>query len=149
MSKQLKLITAYSFMLIALLFISSLTGCSFAKNESSTIPVKAEVKTGSKVIMYYFHGNIRCSNCHKIETYTKEAYSKIKSKNLELRIVNIDKPQNQHFVKDYGLYTKSVVLSKVSNGKQVKWQNLDKIWVLLGDKEKFENYITKEVKSYL
>ena len=149
MSKQLRLLTVYSIAFVMLLFVSSLAGCSFAKNGLETIPVKSEVKTGSKVIVYYFYTNKRCASCHKIESYTKEAVQGIKNNKVEFRMVNIDESAHKHFVKDYGLYTKSVVVSNVKNGKQVNWKNLDKIWTLLGDKSKFENYILKEVKSYL
>ncbi len=29
-----------------------------------------------KIIAYYFHGNVRCPTCHKMEQYTKEAIEK-------------------------------------------------------------------------
>lgn len=125
------------------------TGSGIFTGYAANISKNIGNKSSKKVIIYYFHGNMRCSNCHKIETYTKEAYSKIKNKNLELRIINTDEPRDRHFTNDYNLYTKSVVISRVQNEKQVKWKNLDKIWTLLGDKLKFENYIIKETKSYL
>jgi len=147
MIRQFRLLTICSLIVALTVFISS--GCSLAKSESKITPVQSEVKKGSKVIVYYFHGNKRCPSCRKIEAYTKEAVQSIDNNRLELRIVNIDEPDNKHFVKDYGLFTKSVVISSVKNGKQEKWKNLDKIWTLLGNEAAFEDYIKKEVKSYL
>lgn len=149
MLKQFRLFTICTIIFAISVFSSSITGCSFAKDDSNIFPVKSEVKKGSKVIVYYFHGNKRCATCHKIEDYTKEAVQSIGNNKLDLRVVNVDEPNNKHFMNDYGLYTKSVVVSSIRNGKQVKWKNLDKIWTLTGNKSAFEGYIKKEVKSYL
>ena len=108
----------------------------------------------SKVIVYYLHNSFRCPSCHKIENYTKEAVNtnfanQLKAEILEFKVINIDEKVNKHYVNDYKLYTKSVVLSKVKNGKQIEWKNLDKIWILLGDKAKFQQYIKTETTNFL
>jgi hypothetical protein len=109
---------------------------------------------GDKVIAYYFHTTLRCSSCHKIEQYTqgaiKEYFAKeIESGELEYKVINIEKKGNEHFFQDYKLYTKSVVLSLVKAGKEVKWKNLDKVWHLLRDKDKFYQYIKTKVQKFL
>lgn len=111
-------------------------------------------KGNSKVIVYYLHNTFRCPSCHKIENYTKEAINtnfvdKLKAGTLEFKVINFDEKANKHYVEDYQLYTKSVVLSKVKNGKQVEWKNLDKIWTLLGDKAKFQQYMMTETANFL
>ena len=63
--------------------------------------------------------------------------------------VNVEVKGNEHFVKDYELYTKSVVLSETKNGKEVRWKNLDKVWTLLGDEAAFKKYVRDEVSAYL
>jgi len=107
-----------------------------------------------KIVAYYFHGNVRCVSCKKIEAYTDEAIhgafaKELDGGTLEWRVVNIDEPENKHFIEDYQLYTKSVILSDVTDGKEVRWKNLDKVWKLLGDKDEFVAYIDEEVKGYL
>jgi len=52
-------------------------------------------------------------------------------------------------VQDYQLYTKSVVLSLVKDGKEVKFKNLDKVWQLLRNKDKFYKYIKEETTNFL
>jgi hypothetical protein len=111
-------------------------------------------ESNSKVVAYYFHGNFRCATCHGIENYTKEAIDnnfqkELKSGQLEFKAVNTEKPKNRHYVKDYNLYTKSVVLSLVKNGKEVKFKNLEKVWEYVRNKKKFESYIQKETTAYL
>ncbi|MGD8786887.1 MAG: nitrophenyl compound nitroreductase subunit ArsF family protein, partial [Phycisphaerales bacterium] len=90
------------------------------------------------VIVYYFYGNVRCVTCRKFESYTQELLQntfaeEMEKGNLIWKMVNTDEPGNKHFMSDYELYTKSIVLVKISGGKQVKWKNLDKIWERVGD----------------
>jgi thiol-disulfide isomerase/thioredoxin len=107
-----------------------------------------------KVIVYYFHGTARCPTCMKFEAFTQEIMKDsfadaTENGRLELRIVNVDEPENKHFLQDYQLYTKSVVLSDTRGGEQKRWKNLEKIWELHPDKDAFFEYVRNEVDSYL
>ena len=118
-----------------------------------------EVKDASpeqkkKLVVYYFHGNARCVTCRKLESYAKEAlvlyFSEgLSSGTMEFKPVNVEIPENDHFIKDYSLVTKSVVLSDTVNGEQTNWKNLDKIWELVGDKEIYQQYIRDNIKEFL
>jgi len=81
-----------------------------------------------------------------IETNFKDA---IASGKLEFKTVNVDERANEHFVKDYQLYTKAVVLSLEKDGKEVKSKNLDQIWQLVRNKQKFIEYVTGEVNTFM
>jgi hypothetical protein len=109
---------------------------------------------GHKVIAYYFHTNTRCSTCIKIEQYSKEAIEKgfpeeLKNGALEMRIVNYENPENRHFMQDYKLVSKSLILVNMVNGKQTEWTNLKVVWQLTGRKDAFLNYVRREVRGYL
>ena len=115
---------------------------------------KASVPSVHQVLAYYFHGIRRCSNCIKIESYTKEAIDSaygaaLKDSSLVWRVVNTDEEANNHFLNDYQLYTKSVILVDMHDGKQVRWKNLEKVWEHLGDKEAFKKYIRDEVALFM
>ena len=108
----------------------------------------------ARVTAYYFHGTFRCSSCHRIEQYTKGALDEyfgadLRSGKLIYKVINLEEEGNEHFARDYELYTKSVVLSLVENGKEIKYKNLDKVWQYLGDKRKFYDYIDAETRSFL
>ena len=108
----------------------------------------------AKVIVYYFHGKYRCPSCIKIEKWSYEAIKQsflkaLKEDRLLWKPVNVDKPENRHFVKEYSLFTKSLIIIEVKGEKQTKWKNLDKVWRLLRDQEKFSAYVTQEVKNYM
>lgn len=107
-----------------------------------------------KVTAYYFHGSFRCVTCYNMEKYSKEAIETnfkdaLASGNFEFKVVNVEDKGNEHFTNDYQLYTKSLVLSFVKNGKEIKSKNLTKIWDYARDKQKFVNYVTQEVKVFL
>lgn len=107
-----------------------------------------------KVVAYYFHVSVRCSTCHAIQEYSREALERffpeqLKSGTLEWRPVNVQLPQNRHFIRDYQLYTRSLVLVKIKDGKQVEWRNLEKVWELVGRKNDFLKYVQGHVRTYL
>lgn len=105
-------------------------------------------------VVYYFHGNVRCPSCQKIESYTQETLNadfsqQITSGDIQWKVINTDENENKHFVKDYQLYTKSVVVVEMKDGKPGRWKNLDKVWEHLGDKSQFSNYINNEVRQFM
>jgi len=107
-----------------------------------------------KVLAYYFHTSYRCANCMKFENWTKEALEQrfpepLKSGALEWIVLNVEEPQNEHFVDQYKLHTKSIVLSQQQGGKELRWKNLARIWDLLRDKEAYSRYISEEAAEYL
>lgn len=118
-------------------------------------PPLAEVKAlNVKVIAYYFHGTFRCTTCRTIEQYSHDAIQMYFAKELgngklEFRPVNVDETENKHFIQDYQLVTRSLVLSLVSDGKEMKWKNLPDVWKLVRDKDKFFQYVKDEVAIFL
>lgn len=114
----------------------------------------AEDKPAAKVIAYYFHGTARCPTCYKLEQYSEEAIETnfkdvLASGKLEFKVVNVEDKGNEHYASDYQLYTKSLVISLTENGKEVKSKNLAKIWDYAGNKQKFFDYVTSEIKDFL
>ena len=117
--------------------------------------VSGEAIEGKRqVIVYYFHGDVRCPTCHKLESYAKEAVDTyfgdaVAAGELVWKPVNVDKPENSHYVKDYQLVTKSVVLSEVVDGEESNWENLDQIWKLVKDKNVYVEYIREGISGFV
>lgn len=133
-----------------------------AENAAPAPAAKTEAAAASEAIkpnanvdiVYYFMTTQRCPSCMKIEAYTRDTvqtkYAEaLKKGGMMWRMINVDLPENEHYVKDYGLYTKSVVLVKIRNGKQTEWKNLDRVWELLGNEAAFRTYIADEVKKFV
>ncbi|MFH1754318.1 MAG: nitrophenyl compound nitroreductase subunit ArsF family protein [Candidatus Latescibacterota bacterium] len=107
-----------------------------------------------KVIVYYFHGDTRCNTCRTIESYTEEAIrtgfeDELASGRLVWKVVNVERDANEHFIDDYELSTRTVVLSDVDREQEVRWTRLEQVWQLVKDKEEFMDYIIKNTNEYL
>jgi thiol-disulfide isomerase/thioredoxin len=111
-------------------------------------------KSDHQLVVYYFMTTYRCPSCHYIEVTTRAALNEnfseqLKSGRMVFKMLNVEEPANEHFAKDYKLYTKSVVLSDLVDEKEKRWNNLEKVWQLIGNDQGFKDYIVKEVKAYL
>jgi len=122
--------------------------------EAETITATTATDSGDAIVAYYFHGNKRCSTCRKLEAYSEEAIaggftSELESGELEWRVVNTDEDGNAHFVTDFELVTKSVVLVEYREGEVVRWKNLKLVWQLVGDQDGFLRYVRDETRDFL
>jgi hypothetical protein len=121
--------------------------------KAGSVPKKRPVARGT-VIARYCHGHARCSNCIKIEQYSREAIETglrkdIDSGRLRFEVVNIDEPAHRHYVQDYGLYTKSLVLISEAGGKELRHKVLNDVWNHLNDKDAFMAYVRAETEGFL
>lgn len=117
-------------------------------------PVAEQPTEPGKVIAYYFHVTVRCTTCKAIESYSKEVIhtrfaKELESGRLEWRLVNIQSPENRHFIQDYQLFTKSLVIVRTHNGRQKEFKVLNDTWELVGDKSAMQSYVEKEVRGFL
>jgi hypothetical protein len=161
--KRLFAILSASFIVLSLfLFLTSrglaqdavTKGRETAATGSEGAPAAKAASPAHKIMVYYFHTTRRCPTCRKLEVYTREAVEKgfaeaLKGGKVEFKVVNIDEPQNKHFVEDFKLYTKSVVLVDMVEGKQLRWKNLEKVWELVVNQPSFIAYIQDEINAYL
>lgn len=107
-----------------------------------------------KFIVYYFHGTVRCPTCLSIEEYAKEAIKaafpdKLELGDLEWKPVNTDESVNAHFTTDFNLQFSSLIFAEVVNGKVLRWENKEKIWELVFDKEAFVEYIKSQARKFM
>ncbi|MFH1702921.1 MAG: nitrophenyl compound nitroreductase subunit ArsF family protein [Nitrospirota bacterium] len=114
----------------------------------------ASCDSNNKVIAYYFHGTNRCTTCRTIERYSKEAIDRyfaqeLKNGKLDFKPINVDEPENRHYIQDYQLYTRSLVLALYKDDKQLKWKNLSEVWSYVRDQEKFYQYVKDETERFL
>ena len=127
------------------------SGATLSRLSAEEAPAAA-VSDG--VVAFYFHGNTRCATCKKIEAYADEAIHQgfvqaLDTSALTWRVVNIEEPENRHFVQDFQLVTRSVVLAEYRDDKVVRWKNLDKVWQLVRDKGGFTSYVQSETRQFL
>lgn len=122
---------------------------------SSVYSQENQIKTSESVLrVYYFRTNKRCVTCRKIEKYTQDViesdYQPEREQGMmSFQTINVSERKHKHFIDDYKLITKSVVLSRVSGGEELEWRNLDKIWTLTGNQKKFKQYIRDSIDTML
>lgn len=109
---------------------------------------------GTRYVAYYFHGNNRCKTCLTIELYTLEALEKgfpdaLSEGRLEFRPVNLENGENEHFIDDFQLSARTVVLERITGGRRGEYVNLNRVWELVGDKEAFTGYIQDETEKFM
>jgi hypothetical protein len=107
-----------------------------------------------KVAVFYFHYTIRCGTCMRMEEYSEFAVragfpDELRSGMIEWRAVDVQAPENRHFMQDYRLYRSSLVIVGFKDGKQVAWRNLEKTWDLIGDLDDFVKYVQSNVRAFL
>ena len=107
-----------------------------------------------KLMAYYFHRTQRCKTCKTIEAYSeeilKEAFPEaLKTGRLEWHAVNVEEPANEHFVEQYELTSGALVLVAMEDGEQRDWNNLERVWELVGDELKFKAYVESAAMAFL
>lgn len=106
------------------------------------------------IVVYYFHGTQRCKPCETIDKLTFRALHKHFKKDLDeqriyYRPVNLDQPWNEHYIMDFNLSTKTVVLVRYLDGAQTEWKVLDDVWFLYEDEPKFIEFIRDELDQFI
>jgi len=142
--------------LLFLLAVAAL-GTIYVKSQRARASSPAALEsqsTETKVVAYYFHVTVRCTTCRTIESYSREVIERkfgadIASGRLHFKLVNVQLPENRHFVKDYHLFTKSLVLVRFNKGRQAEYKVLNNTWELAGDKPAMQGYVEREVRDYL
>jgi hypothetical protein len=107
-----------------------------------------------KYIAYYFHSTQRCPTCRKIEAFSREAIQnsfadELKNGTLVFQAINVEEPQNRHYIQDFKLYTKSLVITKVAGDKTERFRNLPKVWELVYSQADFTKYVKTEISSFM
>lgn len=102
----------------------------------------------------YFSSDVRCATCVRIERLTRECVERnfapeIQSGRIQFRTVNLDGPGNEHFIQDYRLISKTVIVSDLAKGQEVRWENLQDVWTKQKDERAFESYVVDAVRRHL
>jgi len=86
-------------------------------------------------------------NCREaIEANFKDALA---SGKLEFQVVTLGDKGEGYYANYYKIYARTLILSLVKDGKELKWKNLDKAGAYMNNQEGFLDYINKEVSAFL
>ena len=87
-----------------------------------------------------------------MEAYTREALQgafadQLRTGRIELRVLNVEQPENEHFRNDYQLVGPAVVLVRLRADGTTMWDNLIEAAAFEHDKARFVEYIRRKVKD--
>jgi hypothetical protein len=113
-----------------------------------------ESGTDAPIVVYYFHGKQRCKKCRTIEAYAEEAVRTSFAEELETgalawKAVNFDESANEHFLYDFELPGSSLVVVEMEKGEPGRFQVLQEVWTLVGDKDGFFEYVRQAVGEFV
>jgi hypothetical protein len=135
---------------VVMIFRRELNGGGSAQSAlAETEPLPA-----NGLVVFYFHADIRCPTCQKIEQYAHEALAarlgeELASGKLTWRTLNYEATENAHFATEYEIAAPTVVLVRRHDGRDGEWRNLMRVWELVGDKPAFVDYVAAEASSLL
>jgi hypothetical protein len=112
------------------------------------VPPTAPI-TAPQIVAFYFHGTKRCASCSRIESLTRAALqAETDAATVVIRSVNVDEPANAHYVEDFQLAMRTVVLAEEAGGAIRRWQRLDACWDRLGDPADFTAYVQRSLAGF-
>jgi len=110
--------------------------------------------TDAAVVVTYFTTDVRCDSCRTIERLSRQAIDEgfpdeVASGAVAYRVVNTDRPENEHFLDDYEISNKTVIVSHRVDGAETEWCNRQDVWLLLDEPDEFLSYVREPVRRYL
>jgi hypothetical protein len=126
---------------------ASANGTSIWVNDFSELP-KGVV---SHVEVVYFHRTVRCETCLNAENYTRETLTKyfadqMQSGLIELRLLDMEQPENAALVKKFDVAGSSLYLSILIEGTEFLCPNPD-IWFYTSNKYLFVDTLRKKLTT--
>lgn len=150
----MKLIKKHMYSLVSFILVVFMTALPGVSAEKAEAPKPNAEPMSHSIVVTYFYTTARCPTCHKIEKLSSQAVNsnfenELKTGKVVWRVINVDEPENKHYNTDYQLYTKSLIISEMKDGKEVRWKNLKKVWTFVRDEGKFNTYVKDEIKDWL
>lgn len=106
------------------------------------------------IVVTYFTTDVRCISCRTIEAMARASVDQLQQHpdlggRVGFQTLNLDRPENKHFIKDYELSFKTVVVSHTDVEGKPHWTKLDEVWKNLQDPDAFHALIETEVLNQL
>ena len=106
----------------------------------------------SEVVVYYFHRTGRCHTCLAMEEWTRQVVQSLASgdspRKIVLNVVNLDLPENEHYLKDFEITFNTVVIAEIHGSTPLRWKNLSAVWDFSSDESSFKGYVVSELAVF-
>ncbi|MFH1676018.1 MAG: nitrophenyl compound nitroreductase subunit ArsF family protein [bacterium] len=107
-----------------------------------------------RLLVYYFHRTLRCTGCINIENAAYDAIAIDHAEDvakgiIEWRSIDYDLPENEQFIKKYGLYSQELAFVEIRSGSEVKSENIADVWQYWADRDKARDVISELLDKWL
>ncbi len=131
----------------------------FQNRESGVTPAPGETPgptstadSKDHVIVYYFHGAVRCKTCNGIEASAHEVVNaQFAEDQRDGRVVwhTENFQEREDLAKRYEITFSTVVVVEMRAGKETGFERLDMVWELTDDVEALQKYIALAIAQHL
>ena len=108
----------------------------------------------NQVVVYYFHRKFRCQSCEVLESTLLDTMQVTYSNHfgagrLAMCIINVDEPENRHFLEQFQIISNSIVIVEKRSGTVSRYKNLESIWDVAEDRDAITHLLRTEVAGFL
>jgi hypothetical protein len=112
------------------------------------------VLQSNQVVVYYFHRKFRCQSCEVLESTLQNTMRASYAKHfgagrLAMCVVNLDEPENRHYLDQFGILSNSVVLVEKRGGTVSRFKNLEAIWEISENRDAIDHMLRTEMARFL
>jgi hypothetical protein len=142
---------------LVVLFLSC-CGCQERQSNVASVPSKVSGQqkgnpAASTVMVYYFHRTVRCVTCLSIEANVAQViednfHQQMADGRLMWMPFNLDDPGGKEFEKEFEIAGSTLVVARTDDNR-VQYKKLEGVWQLLGDPERFSEYVTDEIGKFV
>jgi hypothetical protein len=106
------------------------------------------------LMVYYFHGSVRCPTCEAIESQSKAVVqtdfaAEMASGDLQWQVLDYEQPANAPLAEEFEIQAPIVVLARLQDGRVTDWKRLDEVWGLVGDEADFAAFLREQIRAML
>ena len=108
-----------------------------------------------RVVVYYFHTRQRCFSCVAVEEAAQEAIregfpAELEEGRLEWRAVNLEMPQNEHYIMQYQLTMPGLVVDAAGEAERHQQPRvLTDAWGMARAPARLKEYVQENVRAML
>ena len=98
------------------------------------------------------HAKVRCVTCNTIEKQAKEVVDRefareLQDGRLEWQLINYE--EREDLANRYNVVSNGVVLAKLKDGQDLRFQVLEDVWTLVDERPQFDKYVGDAIRGYL
>ena len=142
-------------LLFAVAFLAGLTSCTSDDNSARPVDPTADAIAKAQVVVTFFREEEPCDTTKRVEQMCRNAVaagfgSELNSGEVVYRVICAMLPENDHYLDDYEIGEKALIVARQENGKECEFVACHDIWILFEEEtSEFDAYVQQQIRDYL